>query len=64
MSNIVGLLRKTLKRGTNVVRRVGRVTRRTVKRGTNAVGLTKRSRKSHRKSRRSQKEKEKQMETH
>jgi hypothetical protein len=51
MSNVVGFLRKTLKRSTNAVRRVGKMTRRTMKRGTNAVGLTKR-RKSHRRSRR------------
>jgi len=36
------MFRKTLKRGVNVVRRVGKVTRKTVKRGTNAVGLTRR----------------------
>jgi hypothetical protein len=41
-----------MKRGTNVVRRVGKVARSTLKRGTNAVGLTKKGRKS-RKSRRS-----------
>jgi hypothetical protein len=42
MTNVVGFLRKTLKRSTNAVRRVGKVTRKTLKRGTNAVGLTKR----------------------
>ena len=42
--SLLGMFRKTLKRGTNVVRRVGKATRRTVKRGTNAVGLTKRRR--------------------
>ena len=44
MSNIIGLFRKSLKRGTNVVRRVGKLTRKTVKRGTNTIGLTKRAR--------------------
>ena len=44
MASILGMLKKTLKRGTNVVRRVGRATRRTVKRGTNAVRLTRRRR--------------------
>ena len=57
MTNVVGFLRKTLKRSTNAVRRVGKMTRKTVKRGTNAVGLTKRragrkSRRAGRKSRR------------
>ena len=47
MPGVVSLLRKSLKRSTNIVRRVGKVTRRTLKRGTNAVGLTKR-RRSHR----------------
>ena len=47
------MFRKTLKRGTNVVRRVGKVARSTLKRGTNAVGLTKKGRKGSRKSRRS-----------
>ena len=51
MSNVVGFLRKTLKRSANVARRVGKMTRKTVKRGTNAIGLTKR-RRSGRKSRR------------
>ena len=54
MTNVVGFLRKTLKRSANAVRRVGKVTRRTMKRGTNAIGLTKRrkSRRGGRKSRR------------
>jgi len=43
------MFRKTLKRGANVVRRVGKAARRTVKRGTNAVGLTRRG-KGHRSS--------------
>lgn len=47
MASLLRLFKKTLKRGTNVVRRVGRVTRRTVKRGTNAVGLTKRRKTRH-----------------
>lgn len=54
MTNVVGFLRKTLKRSTNAVRRVGKMTRKTVKRGTNAIGLTKR-RKSHRRRRHSRK---------
>jgi hypothetical protein len=54
MASLLGLLRKTVKRGTNLIKRVGKVSRRTLKRGTNAVGITKKShRKSHRKSRRS-----------
>lgn len=54
MASLLGLLRKTVKRGTNLIKRVGKVSRRTLKRGTNAVGLTKRrkSRKSRRSSRR------------
>jgi hypothetical protein len=52
MSGVVSLLRKSLKRSTNIVRRVGKATRRTLKRGTNAIGLTKR-RKSHRRRRHS-----------
>jgi hypothetical protein len=53
--SLMGIFRKTLKRGTNVVRRVGKAARRTVKRGTNVVGLTgkrRRGRKSRRSSRR------------
>jgi hypothetical protein len=42
MTNVVGFLRKTLKRSANVARRVGKMTRKTVKRGTNTIGLTKR----------------------
>lgn len=52
MASLLRMLRRTLKRGTNVVRRVGKATRATVKRGTNAVGLTKRRRSSKRSSRR------------
>jgi hypothetical protein len=53
MAGLYSVLRKTLKRGTNVVRRVGKFTGKTVKRGTNTLGLTKRSRsRRHRKSRR------------
>jgi hypothetical protein len=48
MAGIVRLFKKTLKRGTNVVRRVGKKTRSTLKRGTNAVGLTKSRRASRR----------------
>ena len=55
MANLLGLFRKTLKRGTNVVRRVGKVSANTLKRGTNTLGLTKRSRKSHKKSRKTRK---------
>lgn len=54
MAGILSALRKTVKRGTNAVRRVGKFTRKTVKRGTNTLGLTKRrkgSRSAHRKSR-------------
>lgn len=50
MANLFGLFRKTLKRGTNVVRRVGKVSANTLKRGTNTLGLTKRARKSRRRS--------------
>jgi hypothetical protein len=49
MAGIMSMLRKTLKRGTNVVRGVGKATRKTIRRGTNTLGLTKR-RKSHRRS--------------
>lgn len=53
MAGIKSLLKKTLKRGTNVVRTVGRSTRKTLRRGTNILGLTKRKgRKTHRHSRR------------
>lgn len=52
MAGILRLFKKTLKRGTNVVRRVGKATRKTLKRGTNAVGLTKRRRASGRRTRR------------
>lgn len=55
MAGILSILRKSVKRGTNVVRRVGKFTRKTVKRGTNTLGLTKRRRagsRRHRKSRR------------
>jgi len=48
MASILTVFRKTLKRGTNVVRGVGKFTRRTIKRGTNAVGLTRRRRSAHR----------------
>ena len=41
MASLMRMLRKTMKRGTNVVRRVGKVARSTLKRGTNAIGLTK-----------------------
>jgi hypothetical protein len=44
MAGILSLLRKSVKRGTNVVRRVGKLTRKTVKRGTNTIGLTKKAR--------------------
>lgn len=53
MAGILSVLRKTVKRGTNVVRRVGKFTRKSVKRGTNTLGLTKRRKsRRHRKSRR------------
>jgi hypothetical protein len=51
MAGIYSLLRKTVKRSANVVRKVGRATTKTVRRGTNALGLTKR-RKSRKASRR------------
>lgn len=51
MAGIGSFLKKTLKRGTNVVRKVGSGTRKTLRRGTNFVGLTKR-RKSRRHTRR------------
>lgn len=60
MAGILSLLRKSVKRGTNVVRRVGKFTRSTVKRGTNTLGLTKRrrsgSRRSHRRRRASRRQ--------
>ncbi len=46
--NIGGLLRRSVKRGANVARRVGKATRRVVRRSTNTLGLTRRS--AHRKS--------------
>ena len=49
--SLLGMLRKSVKRSVNVVRRVGKATRKTVKRGTNVVGLTGRRRRG-RKSRR------------
>ena len=49
--SIIGSLRKTMKRGLNVVRRVGKASRGVVRSGTNAVGLTRR-RKSKRSTRR------------
>lgn len=49
---MMNLVRKTFKRGTKLVRNVGKAARRTVKYGTNTVGLTRRGRKS-RKSRKS-----------
>jgi len=36
------MLKKTMKRGLNSVRRVGKASRSVVRRGTNAVGLTRR----------------------
>jgi len=53
MASILGFLRKTFKRGTGIVRRVGKGVRSTLKRGTNAVGLTGKRRRS-RRSRRNQ----------
>lgn len=37
------MLRKTMKRGLNSVRRVGKASRSIARKGTNAVGLTRRS---------------------
>lgn len=51
MPGVVSFLRKSLKRSSNIVRRVGKTTRRTLKRGTNAIGLTKRRRSAHRRHR-------------
>jgi hypothetical protein len=48
MASLLKFLRKTLKRGTNVVRRVGKISRNTLKKGTNAVGLTKKAKKGRR----------------
>ena len=56
LSAITRTLRKTVKRGANAVRRVGKGARYTVKPATNMLGLTKKKhRKSHRKSRKSRK---------
>ena len=52
MAGIYSLLRKTVKRSANVVRKVGRATTKTVRRGTNALGLTKRRRTGRKASRR------------
>lgn len=38
----MGMLKKTMKRGLNSVRRVGKASSSVVRRGTNAVGLTRR----------------------
>lgn len=54
MAGILSLLRKSVKRGTNVVRRVGKLTRKTVKRGTNTLGLTKKARRHRRRGSRRQ----------
>jgi hypothetical protein len=65
MSNIFGLLRKTVKRGTkiasnvgkrstNLVRRVGKMSRKAGRRATNTMGLTRKARRHHRKSHRRQ----------
>jgi hypothetical protein len=40
--SILGMLKKTMKRGLNSVRRVGKASRSIARRGTNAVGLTRR----------------------
>ena len=50
--NIGGLLRRTVKRGANAARKVGKGTRRVLRRGTNTLGLTKRRRASGRRTRR------------
>jgi hypothetical protein len=54
MAGILSILRKTVKRGTNAVRRVGKYATKTVKRGTNTIGLTKRRRSSRRRGSRRQ----------
>jgi hypothetical protein len=51
MASILRVFRKTLKRGSNVVRRVGKFSRKTLRRGTNTLGLTKRRKVSHRRHR-------------
>ena len=48
MASLLRMFRKTLKRGTNVVRRVGKGTRKAVRKGTNTLGLTKKRRGGHR----------------
>ena len=50
MASLLRMFRKTLKRGTNAVRRVGKGTRKALRKGTNTLGLTKKrrsGRKSH-----------------
>jgi len=49
---LFGMVRKTMKRGMNAVRRVGKVSRNVARKGTNAVGLTRRRRSASRRSRR------------
>lgn len=44
MAMLPKFLRKTLKRGLNSVRRVGKASRNLARRGTNSVGLTRRRR--------------------
>jgi hypothetical protein len=50
--SLMGMVRKTMKRGLNVVRRVGKASRNVARKGTNAVGLTRRRRSASRRSRR------------
>ena len=46
--SVIGMLsratRKTMKRGLNAVRRVGKVSRNVARKGTNAIGLTRKRR--------------------
>jgi hypothetical protein len=44
MASLLRLFRKSLKRGSNIVRRVGKGTRKAVRKGTNTIGLTKKRR--------------------
>ena len=44
MAMIPKIVRKTIKRGLNSVRRIGKMSRNLARRGTNSVGLTRRRR--------------------
>ena len=47
-TNVMKFLRRTVRRSTNIVRRIGRNTTAVVRRGTNAVGITHRRKHTHR----------------